>query len=144
MEELTSRINSFTTGIGLLVLLHSIIEWYSFFEFLQSRAEFCNALLAEECEYPGWPRMFISVIIQTIIGVALISFDLQDLNSNTFQEEVAYYEPVDEDQNEEIDGKKKRCKFWGKEGRCKKYHAYASYCDEHRDYLENQKIGDLK
>ncbi len=89
MKELMERVESLTTGIGLLVLLHSIIGWYSFVETLRDTSELCDVLGISNCEYNGWLRIFFGLMIETMIGFILFVFNLQNLNLESDQEEGA-------------------------------------------------------
>ena len=89
MKQFIDRIEFLTTAIGLLIVLHSIIGWYSFVELLWDMSELCDALGVKNCEYPGWIRALIGLIIETIIGFILLGFNLQNLNLESDQEEGA-------------------------------------------------------
>ena len=79
MKQFIDRIESLTTVIGLLIVLHSIIGWYSFVELLWDTSELCDALGVKNCEYPGWIRLSFGLIIETIVGFILLGFNLQNL-----------------------------------------------------------------
>jgi len=155
MNEFIDRIQSLTAAIGLLIVLHSIIGWYSFVELLWNTSEACDALGVKNCEYLEWVRLLFALIIETMIGFILLGFNLQDLNLNTSQERNTARQkskgiPRELDEigrDEESDRREKRCKFWGDLGRCKKYHTNARYCDEHMEIVSPRRkpddLGDI-
>ena len=134
MKELTGKIQSLTLAIGLLVLLMSVLEWLSFLELLANQRDVCDALGVEECKYEMYPRLLIILSIQTIIGVALISFNLGELDSSTSQHETASdtFRPMVADKSavETVDSTS-RCKYWIGQKRCRNMHTNKNFCDEH-------------
>ena len=134
MKELTGKIQSLTLAIGLLVLLMSVLEWLSFLELLANQRDVCDALGVEECKYAISLRLLIILSIQTIIGVALISFNLGELDSSTSQHETASdtFRPMVADKSavETVDSTS-RCKYWIGQKRCRNMHTNKNFCDEH-------------
>ena len=141
MKELTGKIQSLTLVIGLLVLLMSVIEWFTFLEMLANQQDVCDAFGVEECKYAISLRLLIILSIQTIIGVALISFNLGELDSSTSQHETASdayetasdaFRPMVADKAavETVDSTS-RCKYWIGQKRCRNMHTNKNFCDEH-------------
>tara|TARA_B100002051_G_scaffold262725_1_gene285647 strand:- start:414 stop:884 length:471 start_codon:yes stop_codon:yes gene_type:complete len=148
MKQFIDRIESLTTVIGLLIVLHSIIGWYSFVELLWDTSELCDALGVKNCEYPGWIRLSFGLIIETIVGFILLGFNLQNLERQvdykTQQEDVVSQKSEEisrvldyrVSKEEQSDGQEKRCRYWGNSGRCETLHTNSRYCDEHMDLVD--------